>query len=354
MRGLSRRGRPWWMAAGVAASLVLAACSSNNKPSAGATSKAPPASPSPTVAANTVSLRAGLNDPKNRTIAILEYLPQSITVTVGTTVQWQIAGPEPHSVTFFPNNGAAPPPGSNTALYQPTPPTSTYDGTTLANSGLIPQGPPPATPFSMSFSKPGSYVYHCVIHAQMTGTVNVVATGTTQTVDTQDAITARGTTELNQYEAEGEDAAQQLAATAPKETRNADGTSTWTIEMGKSTAHTDVLAFSPITATVKPKDKVVFDNESAAPHTATFPGSGQLPQDPTSVTATAAAPGKSPQTLSATGFFNTGTLPPNAPPGSGPPLAAREYTYVVPASGTYNYACIFHVQSGMTGSITAQ
>jgi plastocyanin len=51
-------------------------------------------------------------------------------------------------------------------------------------------------------------------------------------------------------------------------------------------------------------------------------------------------------------LFNTGTLPPNAPPGAGPPLAARSYTYTVPTAGTYNYVCIYHVPSGMAGTIS--
>jgi plastocyanin len=67
----------------------------------------------------------------------------------------------------------------------------------------------------------------------------------------------------------------------------------------------------------------------------------------------AAAPGKSPQTLNATDFFNTGWLPPNAPPGAGPPEAARSFTFTVPAAGTYAYVCILHSPSGMAGTIQA-
>ncbi|HEU5001652.1 MAG TPA: plastocyanin/azurin family copper-binding protein [Actinomycetota bacterium] len=337
------------MALGMVGLLALAGCSSKSNTSTGATTPAPATSASPTGTA--VSLRAGLNDPTNKNIAILQYLPGSVTVTAGTTVTWQIAGPEPHSVTFEPNNGPVPAPGSNPSLFAPTgTATVPYDGTTLVNSGLIPQGPQPAS-FSLAFSKPGTYVYHCVIHAQMSGTVTVVPAGTT--ADTQAAISARGDTELAQWQTEGEAAAKTFASTAAKSTTNANGSKTWTVLMGTSTAHTDILAFSPVSSTVKPGDKVVFENDSAAPHTATFAGSGTIPQDPESVTATTAAPGKSPQTLNATGFFNTGTLPPNAPPGAGPPLVARQYTYTVATAGTFPYVCIYHAGSGMGGAITA-
>lgn len=337
------------MALGMIGLLVLAGCSSKSSTSTGATTPAP--ATSATATATTVSLRAGLNDPTNKNIAILQYLPGSVTVTAGTTVTWQIAGPEPHSVTFEPNNGPVPAPGSDQSLFAPTALTGTaYDGTTLVNSGLVPQGPQPAS-FSLAFSKPGTYIYHCVIHAQMSGTVTVVPA--TTTADTQAAISARGDTELSQWVAEGEAAAAAFAKTAAKSTTNANGSKTWTVLMGTSTAHTDILAFSPVSATVKAGDKVVFENDSGAPHTATFAGKGTIPQDPTSVTATTAAPGKSPQTLNATGFFNTGTLPPNAPPGAGPPLSARQYTYTVAAAGQYPFVCIYHAASGMGGVITA-
>ena len=95
----------------------------------------------------------------------------------------------------------------------------------------------------------------------------------------------------------------------------------------------------------------MFVNNSGAPHTASFAGRQQLPQDPTSPQVAAPAPGPSPQTLNATDLFNTGLLPPNAPPGSGPPEPARSFTFVVPTAGTYSYVCILHAPSSMAGSI---
>jgi plastocyanin len=122
--------------------------------------------------------------------------------------------------------------------------------------------------------------------------------------------------------------------------------------MGASTAHTDVLAFSP-SPSVKAGDKVTFLNDSAAPHTATFSGNTPPIQNPTDPRADAPAPGPSPQTLNATDFFNTGLLPPNAPPGAGPPEAARSFTFTGPAAGNYSYYCILHVSSGMGSALTA-
>ena len=44
-------------------------------------------------------------------------------------------------------------------------------------------------------------------------------------------------------------------------------------------------------------------------------------------------------------------LPPKAGP-TGPPLAARSFTYSVANPGTYQYVCVLHLPSGMAGKLT--
>jgi plastocyanin len=303
-------------------------------------------------APSTVSLRAGLNDPEDPNIAILEFLPESVTVARGAKVEWQFKGPEPHSVTFFPPGQAPPPPGSDLELFAPTPPKGPYDGATLVNSGLRPQGPTPASPFQVAFDTPGTFRYHCVIHPLMTGTVTVAEQA--GEADPQSQITARGDEEVAKWLAEGRAAKKRLTETPAKRTNNSDGTTSWRVEMGSTTEHTDVLAFAPLATKIKPADRVVFVNDSGAPHTATFAGRQRLPSDPESPKVMKPAPGPSPQRLNPTTYFNTGWLPPNAPPGAGPPERARSFTYVVPAAGTYPYVCVLHVPSGMAGTIQAR
>jgi plastocyanin len=324
--------------------LALAGCGDDKK------STSTP-SASSTVPTTEISMRAGLNDPSDVTVAVLAYLPSAITVSQGTTVSWTITGPEPHSVTFLPPGQTMPSPESpeGEKLFAPTPPTGSYDGKSLVNSGLIPLGPQAAPPFKVKFDTPGLYQFACVIHPQMVGTVTVAATGAK--ADTQADIQTRGDTEMNQWLTEGRAAKKAMTDKAPVKTANADGTTTWTIEMGASTPHTDILAFAPVPAAIKAKDKVVFVNNSSAPHTASFAGKQTLPQNPTDPAVSAAKPGPSPQTLNATDFINTGLLPPNAPPNAAPPLAVRSFTFTVPATGQYAYVCLLHVTSGMAGVI---
>ncbi len=121
--------------------------------------------------------------------------------------------------------------------------------------------------------------------------------------------------------------------------------------MGVDTAHTSVLAFAPPSSDVKAGDTVTFVNNSFAPHTASFAGKGTLPQNPGDPAAQKPTPGPSPQTLNPTDVFNTGLLPPNAPPDGGPPEPARSFSFVMKTAGTFNYICIFHLGSGMAGAI---
>jgi plastocyanin len=299
-----------------------------------------------------VSVLAGLNDQQDPTIAVLEFLPGAVSVKAGAAVEWRFSGPEPHSVTFLPPGQTPPSPESpeGQALFAPSlPPVSSYDGKSLVNSGLLPLGPTPAAPFLLTFPTAGEYGYVCIIHPLMTGTITVVGDGAA--VDTQPDINERADTELNQWLEEGRAAKKKLTETAPRQATNADGSTTWTYEMGTTTEHTDVLAFAPSAGEVKPGDSVTFVNNSLAPHTATFGSGGQVPQDPTDP-ASLAATAPSPFTLKLTGGpFNSGLLPPAAPPSAPPPEAVRSYTFVIPDAGTYAYVCVLHAPSGMAGSI---
>ena len=221
--------------------LILGACSSDSNNTA---SNSSPSSSSAAPAPTTIQVQAGINDPGNKTIAVLQYMPGTVTVPVNTPVNWSWDGAiEPHSVTFLAPGQQLPAPGSDTSLFAPTPPTGPYDGSTFVNSGLFPLAPGPVPAFTMTFGKTGSYEYHCVIHPQMVGKVDVVDAGATS--DTPQQVQDRGNSEKQQWLAEGEAAAQTLNNTPAASTTNPDGTKTWTVQMGASTPHTDVLAFSP-------------------------------------------------------------------------------------------------------------
>ncbi len=328
-----------WLAPVLIVTTMMVACGDGKKETAVGGAQAP---------AGQVNVRAGINDPQDPNIAVLEFLPESITIAAGTSVEWRIAGPEPHSVTFTADG--KPPAVADEKLFAPTPPTGPYNPKTLVNSGLVPLGPAAAPPFKVAFPTAGTLTYYCVIHPNMTGTITVV--GADGKVDSQAAVTARAQDEQNRWLEEGRAAKKKFLDIPPAVEKAADGTSTYKLLMGASTPHTDFLAFSPAPTTLKAGDKVTFVNTSEAPHTASFAGKTTLPQDPTNPAVHAPVPGPSPQTLNADAYFNSGFLPPNAgPPGSVPPEVVRSFTFVIPAAGTYTFVCIVHAPSGMAGAL---
>ena len=327
--------------------LVAAGCGDDAEDDSSSTTDAPPIS-----VPDGIEVAAGLTDPEDPTIAVLEFMPEEVAVDVGTEVTWVWSGTEPHSVTFLAPDTTLPAPGSDFSLFAPTPAAGPYEGGSLVNSGLVPLGPDAPAPFTMSFSKPGDYEYYCVIHPLMVGTVRVGGDG--GEVDTPTSVATRRAADQEKWLAEGRAAAAELADAEPVSTKNDDGSTTWTVEMGVTTPHADVLAFAPVPTKVKAGDTVTFVNNSGAPHTASFFGEGaEQIVDPTDPRTDAPAPGPSPQALTSVGFFNTGLLPPDAPPGEGPPLGARSFSFTIAKAGDYPYVCILHAPSNMVGTISA-
>jgi plastocyanin len=111
--------------------------------------------------------------------SLLRFTHDPLVVAPGTTVTWTIRDPfEVHTVTFagddklpeffVPQTESGGPPKLllNAVALTPTS-TTTYDGTGFINSGLLAlpgaPGNPPSS-FSLTFTKPGRYVYWCLVH----------------------------------------------------------------------------------------------------------------------------------------------------------------------------------------------
>ena len=112
---------------------------------------------------------AGIGD---GTVAVMRFLPPTITIHVGETVTWVNRDSEtPHTVTF-----GQEPPGGPEALAQPYGNPSAYNGTRPLNSGYLGMDPPwVGTTFRVRFTKAGTYPYICGLHDMfgMQGTVIV-------------------------------------------------------------------------------------------------------------------------------------------------------------------------------------
>ncbi|HEX7347637.1 MAG TPA: cupredoxin domain-containing protein [Candidatus Limnocylindrales bacterium] len=109
-----------------------------------AAAPAPTATPTPTPAPATPTPAAPTGDAVS--IVDLAFEPATLTVEPGTTVTWTNSGVAPHTATA--EDGS-------------------FDSGTLASGAT----------FEHTFSDPGTYAYLCQIHPDMTGTIEVTATG---------------------------------------------------------------------------------------------------------------------------------------------------------------------------------
>lgn len=132
----------------LAAMVTLAACGTTS----GATNTSPTDTPAPAATATTAAPTATTNPPAatvkivGASFSTYGFSPGSVTVKVGDTVEWVNNSTVPH--------------------------TSTSDsGSALSwDSGAIDTG---GGTFSFTFTKAGTYTYHCSFHASMHGTIVV-------------------------------------------------------------------------------------------------------------------------------------------------------------------------------------
>jgi plastocyanin len=131
-------------------------------------------------------------------VAWLRFFPDSLKVKAGTTVDFKLVSKrEVHTITFGPaaytteieNTFTVPQPvagGPPTLLVNPLaaypsdpPPLPAYTGANHGNgfegAGILSNGPGPLpSSVKITFTKPGVYLYECVIHPHMDGKITVV------------------------------------------------------------------------------------------------------------------------------------------------------------------------------------
>jgi plastocyanin len=297
-------------------------------------------------AATTLNVGVGVG---SGTTAGNVYAPGDVTVLVGDSVKFTIGSDEPHSVTF--GNGpadVAPPewPAAGFTGTNPPPPglaalTGTYAGTGFLNTSLMFGKGSNAT---VTFTAAGAFAFLCQIHPGMSGTVNVVASGTTTTQAEADAKAALTTNAIL-----GAEAALEAAQTAQvTETERSDGTSLWNIftnsgqapapQPGGGTGFLELMRFVPPSLDIQEGDTVKWTALSV--HSVTFPAAGQ---DPSTIDPFTTPPTTN-DTYDGSSFYNSALM--LAGPG-----AATSYELTFPDAGSFNYICALHIFLGQTGVI---
>jgi plastocyanin len=299
------------------------------------------------------------------------FLRNTVTVHVGDTVRWRFRGF--HTVTV-PARGKQPPafavptganvsgvvdPASQPFWFnnvlpalrvnpQVAAPTngSAYSGTSFRNSGL--PNLPNARPYSLRFTRTGTFTYYCAVHPGMQGRVRVVSSR--RRVPTEAQNRAAATAELNSLARQA-----RTAAAAPAKGPNI-------VDLGRAPAgrRFTINAFFPSRITVKAGSAVSFTMAGQNPneiHTITV---GPLSRDQVpfvdnqgNVNPAAAYPSDPPTafppytaTNHGVGFLNAGLHDNDRATPTVPNAGAIQFNAV----GTFQLKCLVH--DGMDATVT--
>ena len=318
-----------------------------------------------TSAGTTFTVMAGFDDIDAKGLAIESFLPTAIFVNEGDTVTWMFSPFEPHSVTFL-SGADAPeefiPLDDGRLAFNPEALYASggmeYDGTGVVNSGIVVFDPEADPTYSLTFTATGNFDYLCLIHPQMTGTVTVVPSGAFI------PLGQAGIDSLAQTQKQGLIAGVESLDSAEIEpVTNDDGTSSWELLAGISSAKVDLMHFRDPEITVATGDTVSWSLAmSGAPHTVTFLPMGEEGGPPILVEPTDGGPPNiilDPKVMTPTGgdaylgdgFYNSGLM---FPPAFAPPGAPTDYSLTFTQPGTFMYFCWLHAPQGMVGTITVE
>jgi plastocyanin len=321
----------------------------------------------------TVLVGAGVD-----TVAVNAFLPSQVTIRAGDTIMWELNHPEEFHTTVFFSGEERPPvfvpvPGGGPNELQvnqklafptsgPTKPPELYDGTRFYGSGIMynfPAGPPGVPPnydLRLTFTKPGTYEYLCVLHPPMKGTVTVVGTNDPD-VPTQAEINAQAKVEEDALKAE----IQRLvdAGSIARSELGPGDTTIWHVQAGAAGDPPTAQAFDflPGDITVEEGDTIIWT--SVMFHNVTFhPGrlapdllaqisSENVPRVFT-LNPETAFPVKPSGEFDGTGFWSSGIIGNDFAPLPG----GKSFAMTFSKPGSYRYVCAVHRVLGMEGTVT--
>lgn len=317
----------------------------------------------------TYTVLVGMSRPE-RGVNVDAYFPDRLAVHVGDTVKFKQNAAEIHTVTFL-APGQTPPdllgpsfPVVDPAIWFPVAPANhLYDGTTYANSGIMSTDPSYSLPghqltsFRLTFTRAGTYHYFCIVHGtMMSGTIAVVEPWVR--VPSPQRVKREARKAISNLLKQAPAAIRAAKAAEIPPVHNADGTTTYHVNVGFEKGKIDLMRFFPGKLRVHPGDTVVW-HMTTVPHTITFLNGS--PEPPLILPAMWPPPSGTTPTV----MFNPAILGPSANVAGGQPLNKTDmfHSGFLPAPGsTYSikignvqgpirYLCLLHDASGMKGTL---
>ena len=274
----------------------------------------------------------------------LAFLPNEIWIHAGESITWSMAANEAHTVTFLANGQPRPPFTVGCPGFSSDP--ASFDGTTCATSALLFDG----DKFTVVFPVAGNFKLVCLVHADMTGTIHVLAAS--RPLPHDQAFYDRVA------QSESKDLLDDQDTGALKHHHSANTVTVGHGEIAATGGGSDslsVMRFTDPDITVHAGDTIEWTNEDpTTAHTVTFGPEPQDLFDPSSnvtLDADGARHGvvKSPSDSVHSGFIQAApqdrTGLPQAPSG----VTRFRVTFTEP--GIYSYICSLHDFLGMKGTV---
>ncbi len=289
------------------------------------------------------------------------FHPRVVDVAVGDVVEWQFAGF--HNVAFA-GGGQLPPlvvtEGKgmymNPRVAFPAG-SGEYDGHGYRNSGVPPEDlgvwASLRYRYRLRFTKPGTYVYSCIVHGPaMSGVVRVHPQGTSLPRDPAAAVL-----QAQQEQRATLQAGQRALAQLRPEVR-ADGEVRVNL-VGDAQRGYSLMRFTRRPLVVPRGTTVTWEVQDPFEiHTVTFVGQEKVPafvipqpqrSGPPKLLVNPRVAAPTPQkTYAGGGYVNSGILVPVGAPGP------RSYSLRFTKSGTYTYWCPIHAPVGMKGVVVVR
>jgi plastocyanin len=308
---------------------------------------------------------AGAETP-NRGSQALAFLPNELWISAGDSIRWSFPTHERHTLTFL-TPGQTRPPAFGPTFGVPvgcpglTPDGSSFDGSSCVTTGILmqPDNSGPATPpgtYSVQFPAAGNFKFVCLVHADMTGVVHVLAPSTPVPHDqtfydreaqSQQALLLADASRLMGRGTTGDDGTQSNGVAA------GIGMVVTTTGAGSQTA--SLMRFVGGAIVIRAGDTVEWTSlDPSINHTVTFGAEPADPRPPSPNVHSSSDGAREAVIGSTADSVNSGFLSP-APqdranlPQSNPGVTRFRVTFTAP--GIYDYICAVHDQLGMKGKV---
>jgi plastocyanin len=304
----------------------------------------------------------------NRASQALAFLPNELWIHAEDTVHYTYPTHERHTLTFLKPGQTRPPgfgPTFGVVVGCPgvTPDGSSYDGFACVTSDVLmlaedsaPGDEPPN--YSVTFPSPGNFKFVCLIHADMTGVVHVVAQSA-PLPHTQHFYDREMRRDGERLLADASSLGKERNSRSVESARNVVAAGIGEVETSGAGSQTaSLMRFLRRAILVDVGDTVVWTSlDPSINHTVTF---GAEPADPRPASANVSltSDGAREATIASTSDnVNSGFLSPTPQDRANlaqanPGVTRFRVTFTVP--GTFNYICAVHDQLGMAGTVIVQ